>query len=246
MSARLKFTVLDCYAWSPGRVSMAEQASSAMQNRDAPGERGADVALPAMLRRRLTQSGQLLMKAALSCAGDRQDVRYVLATRDGELTRTLNILAEVAQNQLPSPADFSVSVHHALLGLLSIHTKNKSGHTAVSAGEDSFAYGLLEAAGCLAQQDDEPVLLLYCDEPLPGPYVSFEESDAPRQPLVLALLLDKPAAAADVFGLHFSAAQAGARRSPCLAHDFLEFMLSDRKHQTAVGADMTWEWSRAA
>ncbi|MBS4045258.1 MAG: beta-ketoacyl synthase chain length factor [Alphaproteobacteria bacterium] len=246
MSPLLKFTVQDCYAWSPGRVDLAARASSAMQNRDVSGERGAEIALPAMLRRRLTQSGQLLMKAALTCAGNRQDVRYVLATRDGELTRTLNILAAIAQDELPSPADFSVSVHHALLGLLSIHTKNKAGHTAVSAGADSFAYGLLEAAGCLTQPDDEPVLLLYCDEPLPGPYVAFEETEAPRQPLVLALLLGKPAAARDAFGLHFSTEQVRAARTPCLAHDFLEFMLSDRKQQTAVGTDMTWEWSRAA
>ena len=116
MSAQLRFTVQDCYAWSPGFESVAEQASSAMARGDSAGARGVDIVLPAMLRRRLTPAGQLLMKAALTCAGNLQDVRYILATRDGELTRTLSILAAVAQDELPSPADFSVSVHHALLG----------------------------------------------------------------------------------------------------------------------------------
>lgn len=245
MSAQLRFTVQDCYAWSPGHASLAKQASSAMVRDETSGERGADIVLPAMLRRRLTPAGQLLMKAALTCAGNRQDVCYILATRDGELTRTLSILAAVAQDELPSPAEFSVSVHHALLGLLSIHTKNKMGHTAVSAGADSFAYGLLEAAGCVAEQSDSPVLLLYCDEPLPGPYASFEDDGAPRQPLVLALLLGKPDTA-NVYGLHFFPSENCAVRTPCLAHDFLDFFLSDRKRQIAVGTDMSWEWSRAA
>ncbi|WP_341894768.1 beta-ketoacyl synthase chain length factor [Ferrovibrio terrae] len=246
MSAQLTFTVQDCYAWSPGHAALAEQASMVLQNKSIAGERESDVALPAMLRRRLTPSGQRLMKAALSCAGDRQDIRYVLATRDGELTRTLSILAAVAQHELPSPADFSVSVHHALLGLLSIHTKNKTGHTAVSAGPDTFGYGLLEAISCIAQDAGEPVLLLYCDEPLPEPYAAFEDADTLRQPLILALLLDRPSPAGDAFGLHLSPAQPGVARVPCLACDFLDFLLSDRKHQVAAGVDMAWEWSRAA
>jgi len=245
MSAQLTYTVQDCYLWAPGQVAMMERVSAASSSTVAATEGTRAVELPSMMRRRLTASGQMLMKAALSCAGPRQDVRYILATRDGELTRTLSILTAVTQGELPSPADFSVSVHHALLGLLSIHTKNKAGHTAVSAGADSFAYGLLEAAGCVAQSG-EPVLLLYCDEPLPGAYAAFEEDEAPRQPLVLALLLGSPSAADDVLGLQLLPQQPDALRRSCLALDFLDFLLSDNKHQTSAGADMTWEWSRAA
>lgn len=240
MSVRLTFAVRDWYAWPPGHHVAAMSGGDAIAKHDRA------IELPMMMRRRLTSSGQVLMKAALSCASNRQDVRYVLATRDGELSRTLNILAAVADKELPSPADFSVSVHHALLGLLSIHTKNKAGHTAVSAGPDSFGYGLLEAACCIAQGTGEPVLLLYCDEPLPGPYAIFEDADAARQTQIVALLLDRPTSADDGLALGLAAVRSGAVRTPCLAQSFLAFLASREMNQTAIGADMTWEWSRAA
>lgn len=247
MSAQLTFAVHDFCAWvsdhqTPGGWMLSSDPRFAALSNDARGM----AELPMMMRRRLTSSGQTLMKAALSCAGGRQDVRYVLATRDGELTRTLSILEAVSRHELPSPADFSMSVHHALLGLLSIHTKNKAGHTAVSAGPDTFGYGLLEAAGCIAQEDRAPVLLLYCEEPLPGAYATFEDAAALRQPLILALLLGRPSTSDNALGLHLSPPQPGVIRTPCLAGDFLDFLLSGGNHRVATGADMAWEWSRAA
>jgi hypothetical protein len=90
------------------------------------------------------------------------------------------------------------------------------------------------------------VLLLYCAEPLPGPYAAFEDSEADRQALVVALLLEHPSVADNHLALSLTAAQPDVGRVPCLAQDFLAFLDSGSKRQVAAGADMTWEWSRAA
>jgi len=38
-----------------------------------------------------------------------------------------------------SPAEFTLSVHHALVGLLSIAQSNRRGHTALAAGQRASA-----------------------------------------------------------------------------------------------------------
>jgi len=48
--------------------------------------------------------------------------------------------------------DFSLGVHNALAGLLSVSTRNHGGHTALAAGIDSFGFGLMEAAVCLLER----------------------------------------------------------------------------------------------
>ena len=87
-----------------------------------------------------------------------------------------------------------MSIHHALLGILSIHAGNRLGHTALSAGWDSFANGLLEAATCIAERPDEPVILVHGDDKLPPDYDAFREPDDAELPFVAAIALVAPAA----------------------------------------------------
>src|SRR5262249_61026398 len=90
--------------------------------------------VPLMPRRRRTALGQKMIASALACGEAALTGRYVLASRHGEFSRTLGILRSLAARELPSPAEFSMSVHNGLAGLLSIHSGNTRGHTALAAG----------------------------------------------------------------------------------------------------------------
>lgn len=237
----LNFTLRHWSAWAPGRETRAawrEWAGAPPVTEDA----AAAPALPMMLRRRATPLGQKLIAAALACGEGAMTARFVLASRHGELGRTLNILNSLADDEMPSPSEFSMSVHHGLTGLLSIHTGNRAGHTALAAGADSFGYGLLEAAITLAEKPGEPVLLLYGDDRLPEAYAAFRDESDAGLPLICALLLQ----AGDEIRFHPAPNHGEAISSPTTAEDFLRFLLSGAQQASSAGERMTWSWQRHA
>ena len=140
-----------------------------------------------------------------------------------------------------SPADFTLSVHHALAGLLSIALRNQAGHTTVAAGTDSFGAGMQEAIGCLAEQPDEPVLLVHFHEPLPPPYACFGEAN--DSPFALVLML----AAHGDDPIVMNTASAGTERPPSqpLGLGFLRFLLNGADRISVPGDRVDWHWQRA-
>lgn len=110
------------------------------------------------------------LRVAHDCAHDVPDVRFVFASRHGELTRTTAMLDDLASGEELSPTAFSMSVLNASAGLFSILQRNTAPSTAISAGATSFGYGLLEACLQLADKPEQPVLLVYADEPIPSVY----------------------------------------------------------------------------
>jgi hypothetical protein len=200
-----------------------------------------------MLRRRLSPFGQRVIGATSACAVGLPAARYVLSTRHGELTRALATLGAIETEGLPSPTDFSMAIHHALLGLLSIHAGNRGGHTALSAGRESFANGLLEATACIAERPNEPVILVHGDEKLPEGYEAFRESDDAALPLVMALALGPPGAkAGNDVTLELAPAATDAEPTVDMATEFLRFFLSNARCTRAVGRRTSWIWRRVA
>jgi hypothetical protein len=191
-----------------------------------------------MLRRRVTPIGQKALGAVLACEGVRNG-RYVLASRHGEFDRTIRLLTSLATDEPPSPAEFSMSVHHGLAGLLSIHTGNRLGHTAVASGVDSFGYGLMEAVSCLAEAPETPVLLIYFDDPLPDSYADFRVAAEAELPLAMAFTLTAQGDAALSCRPNDSAA--GCEN---LSLSFLRFLLGRSPSQSAIGGEMIWRWHR--
>jgi hypothetical protein len=242
----LRFSILNWSAWSPERETRAAWCAWAGTANEGDGAtKSAD--LPMLLRRRLSPFGQCLVGAIGACATGLPPARYVLSTRHGELARALATLDAIEADGLPSPTDFSMSIHHALLGMLSIHAGNRLGHTALSAGSDSFANGLLEAATCIAERPDEPVILVHADDRLPQGYDAFREADDAALPLVVAIALGRPGgtSAGDVT---LEPASAMVERPPtgCMATDFLRFLLSDAPCARAIGRRTQWIWRRVA
>lgn len=241
----LRFSILNWSAWSPERQTRAQWCTwaGAVRDRDADSQ-SAD--LPMLLRRRLGPFGQRIVAAISACAEGLAPARYILSTRHGELTRCLATLDAIELDGLPSPTDFSMSIHHALLGMLSIHADNRRGHTALSAGWDSFANGLLEAAACIAENPQEPVILVQADDRLPPGYDAFRDADDAALPLVVALALGAPGGAPgpDVT-LELAPGTPCTAPSATLATDFLRFILADAPSAQANGQRTQWIWRRA-
>jgi hypothetical protein len=235
----LRFGVRDWFAWTPGRESRRDWLVWA-QCEGVAGSAEPMPVLPAMLRRRVTPIGQKALGAALACEGV-QNGRYVLASRHGEFDRTIKLLTSLAMEEPPSPAEFSMSVHHGLAGLLSIHTGNRLGHTAVAGAIDSFGYGLMEAASCLVEVPETPVLLIYFDDPLPGSYADFRVAAEAELPLAMAFTLT--AQGDEALSLCYQPSD-GAATAENLSLSFLRFLLGRSQSQSAIGGEMVWRWQR--
>lgn len=236
----LEFSVRDWFAWTPGRETRPEWRNWASASVDAPEESAEPMpTLPMMLRRRVTSVGQKAVGAALACQGA-DAARYVIASRHGEYDRTVSIFTSLAEQEAPSPAEFSMSVHNGLAGLLSIHTANRLGHVAISAAQDSFAYGMMEAALCLAEDPATPVLLLYYDPPLPDSYDPFRAASEAELPTVVALLLES----AHEVSFQWQPSQPTSALADSQALHFLRWLLSGAEQAECRGERMTWRWSR--
>lgn len=192
----------------------------------------ADVALPMSLRRRASPVGQRALKTALSVLPPGTAPRYVLSSRHGEIGRTTGLLTTLAEEGAVSPAEFSMAVHHGLAGLLSIHTGATEGHTAIAAGPDSFAYGLIEAATTVVESG-KPVLHLHFDEALPEIYAPI--AGDPDDDTVLALLLDP--AEGNAYSFERLDEETNGNN---LAASFLDFL----RNGARKGSAGRWQWSR--
>jgi len=138
-----------------------------------------------MLRRRLSPLAKISLWVANQCAHDKNNVRMVYASQHGEIARTTGMLEEIINNQPVSPTAFSMSVLNASIGLYSIIHSNTSPATAISAGAETFGFGLLEAHTQLASNPDHPVLFMYADEPVPDVWQAKSQPSS----YALALLL---------------------------------------------------------
>ncbi len=194
--------------------------------------------LPLSVRRRVTPLGRRALEAAMAVLPRGVSPRLVFSSRHGENSRTLGLLQSLVEEGTVSPAEFSMSVHHALAGLLSIATGNHAGHTAVAAGRESFCYGLLEAAAAAAE-DGAPVVLVHFDEALPEIFDAVTASPSPG--VILALLLD---GSGEPITLTLEPAAAPGTDDP--ASRFLDFLRSGADEGEATGERMAWRWRRVA
>lgn len=197
---------------------------------------------PASLRRRISPASQQALNAAWKLL-PKGSARIIFSSRHGEFKRTLSLFESLAESGEVSPADFTLSVHHVLTGMLSIAQENRCGHIAVAGGTESFCYGFLEALVCLHENPTEPVLFIHCEEPLPAPFTEFE---APNQPTVaIALLL-----AAQNTDNHYSLQIQPGTKSAVVAHshalDFLNFFDGNATELISYGERMAWRWNSYA
>ncbi len=134
---------------------------------------------------------------------DPSTIPCVVGSSIGEAKTMIGLLDQMWRTQTPmSPANFTVSVHNASSGLLSISSKNQGYVTSMAADEDTPAMSLLEGLG-LVLDTAGPVLVACGDEAAPSELVKEEPHWAMLAgALILAPVADAPAGAAIVRLVH--------------------------------------------
>lgn len=116
---------------------------------------------------------------------------FIFASQHGDLAKTVTLIKDAALGEDLSPTQFTLSVHNATTGLFSIATDNTAPTTTISAGNNTFFEGLIEASmQCQqgsqqgshqnSQQRNAPVIYTYCDFDVPEEYRQFEEHKPAR------------------------------------------------------------------
>jgi hypothetical protein len=192
-----------------------------------------------MLRRRLGRVSRMALQVAHECRRGSEVARTVFTSRHGELQRTVRMLHELSRNNTPSPTDFSLSVHNAAGGIYSIIYRDHAPSISIAAGEESFAYGMLEAAAQWQLDRDRAVLMVYADDPVPLEYRSFVR--ASEYPHAIALLISKHAKS----GTRLRRFVSTTDRSPDMQSlNFLRAWLMHAGSGAWSGENGSWEWNR--
>lgn len=173
--------MLDCYLNAIGLAAPGlcgwPASTAVLQGQAAyeptPLEKYKPELLPANERRRATELvrmafrvGEELMSAT---SVPMADCASVFASSGGDYPIIDQICRSLCERErLVSPTQFHNSVHNSAAGYWSIATGSRQPSTSLSAYDDSFAVGLLEAM-CLCQQEQQPTLLVVYDIQLPSP-----------------------------------------------------------------------------
>lgn len=239
-----EFAVTAWAAHAPGLHSPAQWRAWAAQPCLPVGE--LDVALPnvsALLRRRLSPLGRIVVKAAFDAAPEPVGAPIVFASRYGDAERAIGVLRQEAMGQAVSPADFALSVHNAIGALYSIARKDVGGYTALAAGPASAAAAFVEAIGLLADGEPE-VLVVNYDAGLPTPYDRF--ADEPGVPYAWAWNLALPKVGQPRLRLASSCLPESVESDPCLPFglEAMRFMASDTPELHCAANGVRWTWRR--
>jgi hypothetical protein len=186
----VQLTIENWYGWMP-MVASTEQWHRWSEGMIVDsGESRIDLSsIPPMLRRRLSPMGRACASVLLPLIdsdneAERANTPIVFASRHGEAQRTQLILEDIAECELISPTAFSLSVHNAISGILSINKKITANISAIAASGSEVMAVLFEAAGLLSQENCSKVHCVVVDNPLPDRYQRFCQQ--PQHPLALA------------------------------------------------------------
>lgn len=157
----------------PGWTASAAVLQGQAAYEPTPLEKYKPELLPANERRRATElvrmafrvSEELMSATSVPMA----ECASVFASSGGDYPIIDQICRSLCESErLVSPTQFHNSVHNSAAGYWSIATGSRKPSTSLSAYDDSFAVGLLEAM-CLCQQEQLPTLLVVYDIQPPYP-----------------------------------------------------------------------------
>lgn len=238
----IDFVVRNWNAWAPGISSHQDWHS----HQTFPQEEKAPIpaAVPKILQRRLSPLARAVFYAADACIDGDSSLPIVFSSGHGEVNKSLDMLKSMQTGEAVSPTAFSLSVHNAIAGLLSIAYNNHQAITVLAPGLDGIAPAFIEALGLLQENHNEVLMVLY-DEPLADFYPS------------LPFMLNAPAICA--LALRISLVGSGLRLrlrfSRSAAHRdegeqalqiiaFLKFLVADDKALALGNHRHSWEWRK--
>jgi hypothetical protein len=171
--------------------------------------------LPPNERRRATELVRMAFRVCeelmSSSAIPMEDCASVFASSGGDYPIIDQICRSLCESErLVSPTQFHNSVHNSAAGYWSIATASRQPSTSLSAYDDSFAVGLLEAM-CLCQQEQLPTLLAVYD--IQPPYPLGGKRQIPVE-FGVALLLTPQASGQDLAHLQLNQTASAATSTP--------------------------------
>lgn len=193
MKVQLDFGVAGIGMWSPALPGWEVAQKMLCVDGDTPADPAARppaLCLAAGERRRAPDTVLLAVEAAqqaCAMAGcDAASLAHVFASAYGDLSINDYLCATLARTPREvSPTKFHNSVHNAPAGYWAIATGCHENSSAISAGDDTFGAGLLEAA-LLAHEQSRAVLLCAYDAAACGP---LREVIPCRERFAVALVL---------------------------------------------------------
>jgi hypothetical protein len=150
-----------------------------------------------MQRRRLSLFARRQLQAAYDClqqsAASEEEIPSVFASRHGEVSQSLRLLAQIRVAEPPSPQGFALSVHNSVAGLWSLLRRDRAPSISIAAGAETLHAALTEARMRLGTCPGGRLLLVVGDEPLPESYRAWSEEGVRSH--ALAILLHRDAGA---------------------------------------------------
>jgi len=200
--------------------------------------------LPAMLRRRCTPLSKILLKAAMEGAeeAERDGLRTVFSSRHGSINESVGLIENVARAEKLSPAKFSHTVHNAQAGLFSIASGNRCASSSLSAREDSFGCGWLEALTHLEREPTRKVLFVIGDVPLDPVFASLVDEPAAAYGVSFVLTCDPEGPGIETRVLPPPAESATPELPP--AAEFLRHWILETEAFEIVTPRHTWSYQR--
>ncbi|QIR13307.1 beta-ketoacyl synthase chain length factor [Shewanella aestuarii] len=187
---QLAFDILSWGGWTPDFQDNESWChwQSANQSSDLNSVSPSLVQVPAMQRRRFSRLTKMMLTVAFECQATQ--LRSVFASRHGELNRTIGLLEDVISKTPLSPMAFSQSVHNTASGIYGIVNNNTACSTSIAAGAQSLPQALIETFAQIKQYQ-QPILLVFGDDPVPPVYNEF--INEVELPIALGLVLDASA-----------------------------------------------------
>lgn len=194
-----------------------------------------------MLRRRLDLPGKMAIATAMDCLGDSSDIPIVFCSRHGEVARSAGMLSSIANGEPVSPTAFSLSVHNAVAGLLSIIRHDYSNLITISSRADLVEAGIIEACGIL-NDGNQKVLLVVYNHDIPECFSAYKDQE--ERTFAFALLIEKNGK--DTFSLSWDSSHGHSPNKIDMPSELavLKFILSGQKTLKLPSKGRIWYWSR--
>ncbi|GAB1263964.1 beta-ketoacyl synthase chain length factor [Aurantivibrio infirmus] len=203
--------------------------------------------IPPMLRRRLSPLGKMAASVAWPLLSDGQLIPSIFCSRHGELSRTVDMLRDLAKGEDLSPTHFSLSVHNAIGGVFSIARKDTAPISALACGDDGICQALLEAALILQESEYDEALCVFYDAPIPGVYRDTLTGPAFSYAAAFVIGLGDPVDSSDqqvALEMQMQKLALGAAPKPMSEPhvlSFIRFLLANNKEAvTIVAARHAW------
>ena len=226
----LSFDVLDWLAVSRSE----EKGDCVLTPVGAPKLEAIPKRLPMMLSRRMSLGSRFAVECALELLEKHEVDAIVNASRHAETPRGEKSLCSIAKGMPPSPTDFTMSVHNAAAGILTIHKKLTVPVASVAAEGNTFEAGLFEATAFLSD-GKETVLLLDYENMLPP--IIGARLPAVKETFAVAILLQK--------GEKLKATATAIEETEPEAPDALQFiegLASNAQSFTVRSGRHLWSW----